>query len=194
MNDLLPLMTYCLVMSGTPGPNNLMVTALGANFGYRAALPLILGINTGVALQTFVCCLGLGSLFMTYPALHPLLRVAGALYLIYLAWKLVASPIGEAKAKAAPGFLQGFIFQAVNPKSWVKGVTLASVFMPADMSVLAGALLVALVGAIIGIPCTSTWAAFGVAIRGWLREPRRQHLFNLLMGGSLLLLALKFLL
>jgi threonine/homoserine/homoserine lactone efflux protein len=194
MTDLLPLMTYCLVMSGTPGPNNLMVTASGANFGYRAALPLILGINTGVALQTFVCCLGLGSLFMAYPALHQVLRVAGALYLVYLAWKLAASSIGEARTARAPGFLQGLIFQAVNPKSWVKGVTLASVFMPTDMSVPAGALVVAVVGAIIGFSCTSTWAAFGVAIRGWLREPRRQHLFNLLMGGSLLLLALKFLL
>ncbi|MBA4344522.1 MAG: LysE family translocator [Methylibium sp.] len=193
MNELLPLMTYCFVMSSTPGPNNLMITATGANVGYRGALPLILGINTGVALQTFVCCLGLGQLFLAYPDLHTLLRIAGALYLVYLAWRLCRSPVGKAQAAQSPGFVQGLLFQAVNPKSWVKSVTLASVFMPAGMDLMAGALLVTVVGSLIGLPCTSTWACFGMAIRHWLREPRRQRAFNLLMGGTLVVLALMFL-
>lgn len=193
MTDLLPLMTYCFVMSSTPGPNNLMVTATGAQVGYRGALPLILGINSGVALQTFVCCLGLGQLFVAYPDLHALLRLAGALYLIYLAWRLAGSRVGEASAAQAPGFVQGLLFQAVNPKTWVKSLTLASVFMPANLSVAAGAWLVAGVGLLIGLPCTSTWACFGMAIRRWLHAPRRQRIFNALLGGALLALALMFL-
>jgi threonine/homoserine/homoserine lactone efflux protein len=99
MNELLPLMTHCFVMSSTPGPNNLMITATGAKVGYRGALPLILGINTGVALQTFVCCLG--HLFLAYPDLHTQLRVAGALYLVYLAWRLCGSAASLAIGRAA---------------------------------------------------------------------------------------------
>jgi threonine/homoserine/homoserine lactone efflux protein len=129
--ELLPLMTYCMVMSGTPGPNNMMLTASGANFGYRGALPQILGISSGVFLQTLLCCLGLASVFAAYPATHSVLRVAGALYLIYLAWKLTGARVGEAHAPRPATFAQGALFQAINPKSWVRAITIASVFMPA---------------------------------------------------------------
>ena len=54
MSDLLPLLTYSLLMSSTPGPNNMMLTASGANFGYRRTLPHILGIGAGHGLQIFV--------------------------------------------------------------------------------------------------------------------------------------------
>src|SRR4051812_30829666 len=59
MTELLPLMTYCLVMSGTPGPNNMLMVACGAHHGYRRTLPAVLGVNLGVALLTFAACLGL---------------------------------------------------------------------------------------------------------------------------------------
>ena len=77
ITDLLPLATYCFLMSSTPGPNNVMLTASGANFGFRGTLPHILGINFGGAVQTFATCAGLGALFVAWPVLHSVLRVAG---------------------------------------------------------------------------------------------------------------------
>jgi threonine/homoserine/homoserine lactone efflux protein len=193
MTELLPLMTYCFVMSSTPGPNNVMLTASGANFGYRGALPQILGVNAGSFVQTYVTCLGLGAVFTAYPAAHTVLRLAGSLYLLYLAWQLTGSSVGEARMPRPVSFVQGALFQAVNPKSWVKAVTLASVFMPAGMSAPLGALVVSLVGLVIGFPCISMWALFGVAIRRWLTDPRRQRLFNLAMAATLVVLAIMFL-
>jgi threonine/homoserine/homoserine lactone efflux protein len=189
--ELLPLMSYCFVMSGTPGPNNVMLAASGANFGYRRALPLIIGIQLGGALLTFVTCLGLGSLFTAYPVLHQILRVAGALYLVFLAWKLATMTIGEAAQPMT--IIQATLFQAVNPKSWVKAITLATVFMPSGVSVGKGALLVVLTGILVGLPVSSSWALFGVAIRRLLNDPVKRRVFNLLMGGTLVLLALNFL-
>lgn len=189
MPELLPLITYCFVMSSTPGPNNVMLTASGANFGYRGALPHILGVNLGVALQTYLTCLGLGSLFIVYPSAHALLRVAGSLYLLFLAWRLTGASVGEAQLPKPVSFWQGAMFQAVNPKTWVKSITLAAVFMPTGISPAWGALLVAAIGLLIGFPCASMWALFGVAIRQVLTDRRRQRLFNLLMAGSLLVLA-----
>nr|WP_316640211.1 LysE family translocator [uncultured Roseateles sp.] len=193
MTELLPLMTYCMVMSGTPGPNNMMLTASGANFGYRGALPQILGISSGVFVQTLLTCLGLGSVFAAYPTAHSVLRVAGSLYLIFLAWKLSGARIGEAQAPRPATYIQGALFQAVNPKSWVRAITIASVFMPPGMDALPGALLVAVVSLMVGFPCISMWALFGVAIRRLLTDPRKQRIFNLTMGAALVVLALMFL-
>jgi len=193
MTELLPLMTYCFVMSSTPGPNNIMLTASGANFGYRGTLPQIMGINVGGFVQTYVTCLGLGALFVAWPMLQVSLRVAGALYLLVLAWKLTGASVGEAQMPRPVSFAQSAAFQAINPKSWVKAITLASVFMPAGMSAALGALVVAVVGLLIGFPCISLWAVFGMAIRRYLTDPRKQRAFNLLMAGTLFVLAVLFL-
>jgi len=193
MTELLPLMTYCFVMSSTPGPNNIMLTASGANFGYRGTLPQIMGINVGGFVQTYVTCLGLGALFVAWPMLQVSLRVAGALYLLVLAWKLTGASAGEAQMPRPVSFAQSAAFQAINPKSWVKAITLASVFMPAGMSAALGALVVAVVGLLIGFPCISLWAVFGMAIRRYLTDPRKQRAFNLLMAGTLFVLAVLFL-
>lgn len=193
LTDLLPLMTYCFVMSSTPGPNNVLLANSGALFGYRRALPQILGTNSGVAVQTFGACLGLGSLFVAFPVMHQILQVAGALYLVCLAWKLSASSLGNAHRAQPLTFVQAVLFQAVNPKSWVKAITLASVFMPVGLSAPVGALVVTGVGMVIGFPSSSMWTLFGVAIRRLLIDPRKQRIFNLTMGAMLLVLAINFL-
>jgi threonine/homoserine/homoserine lactone efflux protein len=190
MTELLPLLTYCLVMSSTPGPNNVMLTASGANFGYSRTLPAILGIVVGGAVQTFATCLGLGALFVAYPMLHTVLRVAGALYLLVLAWWLTGGAAAREVLPRPMSFAQAALLQAVNPKSWIKAVTLASVFMPAGWPPVAGALLVSVIGLAIGLPCISMWALFGVAIGRFLDSPRRRRVFNAIMGGALAVLAL----
>jgi threonine/homoserine/homoserine lactone efflux protein len=193
LKELLPLLTYCLLMSATPGPNNVMLASSGANFGYRRALPLIMGIQLGSGLLTFVTCLGLGSLFIAWPVLHQVLRLTGALYLLYLAWKLVGSAIGEVQEAKPLTMGQAALFQMVNPKTWVKAVTVASVFMPVGLSAPAGALLAALLGVLIGFQTASVWALFGVAIRRLLTDPLKRRVFNLTMGAMLVMLALMFL-
>lgn len=193
MTELLPLMTYCLVMSGTPGPNNVMLATTGANFGYRGAMPAILGIQAGVYVQTLITCLGLGSLFIAYPVVQQVLRITGAVYLVFLAWKLSGASVSEAQAAKPLSFAQAAWFQALNPKSWVKAVTLASVFMPTGLNPVNAAILVASIGTMLGFPCSVMWALFGVSIRGLLRDPRKQRVFNLTMGAILLVLALMFL-
>ncbi|MFZ5550426.1 MAG: LysE family translocator [Pseudomonadota bacterium] len=188
--DLLPLATYCFVMSSTPGPNNMMLTASGANFGFRGTLPQILGINAGGFVQTYVTCLGLGALFTTWPVLHTTLRFAGAAYMLWLAWRLTGGAAADAQVARPVGFAEGALFQAVNPKAWLKAVTLASVFMPEGLSLPAGALLLSVVGTVIGLPCVSMWALFGVAIRHWLTDARRRRAFNAIMAATMALLAI----
>lgn len=193
MTELLPLMTYCLVMSSTPGPNNVMLATSGANFGFRGARPAILGIQFGVFVQTLLTCLGLGSVFSAYPMVQEILRIAGSVYLIFLAWKLCGASVGEARNAKPVSFVEAAVFQALNPKSWVKAVTLASVFMPSSLSTVNGALVVSFLSMLVGTPCSIMWALFGYSIRQLLQDPRKRRIFNLTMGATLLVLALMFL-
>lgn len=189
MTELLPLMSYCLVMSATPGPNNVMLAVTGANFGGRRALPVILGIQFGLFVQTLLMCVGLGSVFTAYPWAQQALRIAGSLYLAYLAWQLSQSSAAGEPAPRAVSFVQAAAFQALNPKSWLRSITVASVFLPAGHGMAASALLVAVTGVMVGIPCNAMWALFGVSIRRWLKEPRMRRGFNLTMGAALFILA-----
>lgn len=194
MTELLPLLTYSFVMSSTPGPNNIMLTASGANFGYRRTLPHILGIAAGHGPQIFFTCLGLGALFEAWPMLHQVLRIAGAAYLLVLAWQLAGSALREQAMPKPLTFWQAMGFQALNPKGWVKALTLASVFMPPGLGVVGGAALVTAISIAVNLPCISAWALFGVAIRRALADPRRRRAFNVIMAASLVVLAATFLL
>ena len=193
MTQLLPMMMYCFVMSITPGPNNLMLTASGANFGYRLTLPQVMGCVMGNVALTMVACNGLGQLFVAWPPAQAILRTVGALYLLWLAWRLAQARLGDAQALRPLTFLEGVMFQAFNPKSWIRAITLAAVFMPAGANPLTAGLAISLIGGAIGFPCISMWALFGVAMRGVLADPRRQRVFNLAMAAALVFLAIEIL-
>ena len=97
MIDPLPFVTYTFVMSITPGPNNVMLTASGANFGFRRTVPHILGIGVGFVVQLLAVCAGLSALFARWPALQSALGWVGAAYLLYLGWRMLGRSDTEAR-------------------------------------------------------------------------------------------------
>lgn len=177
-------------MSITPGPNNVMVAASGATFGYRATLPHVLGIGIGAALQVVLVALGVGAVFLQFPVLHTALAFAGAAYLMYLAWQLFKAGTVEASETRRPFTIwQAIAFQAVNPKAWVMAITTAAVFLPrntpfSQLAVPVGALFLA-----VNIPCVSVWCLFGSAMRRLLMRPSYRKAFNLAMSALLVLTA-----
>ncbi|HEV7715229.1 MAG TPA: LysE family translocator [Steroidobacteraceae bacterium] len=182
----MPYATYSFVMSITPGPNNVMLTASGANFGFRRTLPHVFGITAGCAVQLVAVCAGLGAMFHAWPPLQTVLQWVGAAYLVYLGWKLLRSgEVREGKAAQPLSFLQGAAFQFVNPKAWVMSLTAVALFLPTDVSVLKslGYLLSMMV--MINLPCIAVWAVFGSSLRGFLTRPSRRLGFNIVMALSL---------
>jgi threonine/homoserine/homoserine lactone efflux protein len=186
MFDPLPYATYSFVMAITPGPNNVMLTASGANFGFRRTVPHLLGIATGHAIQMIAVSAGLGALFATWPALQTLLQWVGAAYLVYLGWKLIRS--GEVREGHAPQpvtFLQAAAFQFVNPKAWVMSLSGAAIFLPEGMGLLAATLAILSVMVIVNLPCITVWAVFGSALRGVLKRKPARLAFNIAMAVAL---------
>lgn len=187
LTGALPLILFGVTMTGTPGPNNVMLTACGAMHGYRRSLPAIMGILAGGILLFTLLALGLGSLFERYAALQTGLRIVGAVYLLYLAWKIGTAPppaIDAARRdQAAPwSFWEALVFQFANPKVWVMGITLMASFLPSDGWLLFNAIGLALVMEAIAFPCISFWAGFGTLMARWMRTDRHWRIFNAVMG------------
>lgn len=185
---LLPLATFIVVSSITPGPNNVMLTASGANFGYRRSVPHMLGITVGCALMLFLVGAGLGAVFEQLPQMYTVLQYLGAAYLVWLAWKIATSgQAGQAEAKARPfGFWQAAAFQWVNPKAWLMSVGVVAAYTNPS-SYWASLLLGTLVMLVVNYPCISVWTLFGTVIGRWLQSPRALQLFNWGMAALLLL-------
>lgn len=119
-----PLALFALVSSITPGPNNIMLASSGLTFGFRRTIPHMLGVNLGFTLMLVLVGLGLGTMFQQLPWLYTVLKYAGAMYLLYLAWKIAMSgPLESGAQRGRPfTFMQAALFQWVNPKAWVMAV------------------------------------------------------------------------
>lgn len=188
MSMLLPLTMFIVVSSITPGPNNVMLTASGANFGYQRSVPHMLGISVGCALMLFLVGAGLGAVFEQVPQLYVVLQYAGAAYLIWLAWKIATSGhSGEVDAKSRPfSFWQAAAFQWVNPKAWLMSIGVVAAYT-SPQAYWPSLLLGVVVMLVVNYPCISVWTLFGTVIGRWLRSPRALQWFNWSMAGLLLL-------
>jgi threonine/homoserine/homoserine lactone efflux protein len=188
MVDPAPFVTYTFVMSITPGPNNVMLTASGANFGFRRTLPHILGICCGFVVQLLAVCAGLAALFTRWPALQSALAWVGAAYLLYLGWQMLGHGDDQAEAQKAHRpvtFLQAALFQFLNPKAWVMTVTAATLFLPRELGPLLSGAYMAAVMEGIGVPCMSVWALFGISLKRFIGAPRGRVAFNVAMALAL---------
>lgn len=182
---LAALLGFAFVTTVTPGPNNLMLMASGANFGFRRTVPHMLGIAGGVSLMALLVGLGLMALFEALPLLGGILKVVSVLYLLWLAYKIAtAAPIEVREAKAQPmTLIQAAAFQWINPKAWAMCLSAMTIYAP-DRTLLSVA-IVAGAFALVSLPAISVWAWLGTVIRRWLSSPRRLQVFNLTMAALL---------
>lgn len=184
---ILAISMFAFITSVTPGPNNMMLLASGAQHGYIKTLPHMLGIVVGVAMLMLSVLMGLGVLFRAYPVLFSVLKVVGGLYLLWLAYKIATAPVNGLKQvspdKRGPlRWWEGALFQFVNPKAWMMALGAVSTFaQPGELYVQSGAVIM-LAFALVGFPSISVWAGAGANIRQWLSTPSRQRRFNVTMG------------
>jgi threonine/homoserine/homoserine lactone efflux protein len=189
MNELLgPLTLFAVVMTLTPGPNVVLVTASAANFGFRRTLPQMLGITVGFGTMVMAVGLGLAGIVHAEPRLHAALKYAGAAYLLYLAWRIARADAAGASARARPiGFVEAVLFTWMNPKAWVSSLGAVAAYSSVggdvvwQTSVIAGVLATACLGSV------AVWAGFGAVIGRLLRNPRARLAFNWSMAGLLVL-------
>ena len=181
------LVGFAFVTSVTPGPNNLMLMASGANFGVRRTVPHMLGISLGHAFMVTMGGVGILQLFEMWPPAFTVLNALSVAYLLWLAWKIAqAAPVKSVAAEAKPfTFLQAAAFQWVNPKAWAMALTAVSAYKPGET--FGAILLVAIVFSCVNLPSVTIWAVLGQQVRRWLSSPERLRLFNWTMAVLLVL-------
>lgn len=176
------LMTFALVTVITPGPNNLMLMASGANFGFRRTVPHMLGI--GIGMPVLVLCVGAGvmQVFDAYPVSYTILKVLSVIYLLWLAWRIAnAAPPQEAQEAGRPlSFLQAAAFQWVNPKAWSMALSAITLYATSrDFGALVWVAGAFFAGSFVS---TTSWTVMGQQLRRLLRNPMRLRVFNWVMA------------
>jgi threonine/homoserine/homoserine lactone efflux protein len=181
------LAAFAFVASITPGPNNLMLMTSGVKYGFGRTLPHLTGVVLGFALMIAVVGLGLSILFERYPQILPTMRIAGSLYMVWLALRIaLAKPISEAEPGGRPiGFFAAAGFQWVNPKAWAMALGALAAYAGVVDSYAGGVLLIAALCGVIAIPCCVAWTLFGASLSRLLMDPRVSRPFNWTMAALL---------
>ena len=179
---------FALITGVTPGPNNVMLAASGANFGYRRTVPHMLGVILGFLFLSLVLGLGLEAVFSRYPAVHTVLKFLGAAFLVYLAWRIASASIRVADGgKGRPlTFLEAALFQWVNVKAWLVIINAIGLYTTTGGD-LTAELAVILTGFFFAsIIAVNTWVIFGVGIHKAIgANPKAMRIFNIAMGVAL---------
>jgi threonine/homoserine/homoserine lactone efflux protein len=191
---LLALTGFAMAASWTPGPNNMMLAASGATFGWRATVPHAMGVALGFPLMIFLIALGLGEIFQRSAALRTGLAWGGFAVILYLGWRIAMAGAAKTGARARPlNFFEAAAFQWINPKGWVMAVAAAATYASGGAPLREAGVLAAVFLAV-SLPGAQGWTLFGVGIGRMLGTGVRLRAFNVIMGlllaSSALLLVL----
>ncbi len=176
---------FTLVSALTPGPGNLLMLASGLNMGARNTLPLVLGVHAGFVGMLVLAGLGVGAAVQGVPCLEQAMIVAGAAYLLWLAWKLahVAPGAGMPGADARLGFWQGLLLQAFNPKAWMASLMVGGLYLQGREPL--GFAAVILVFLLLSLPCSLAWVMGGAMFAGVRAHPGRLVAVNRILAATL---------
>ena len=189
----IPLLILCIVQSGTPGPNNIMLTASGKNFGYIKTIPHMLGVVLGFLSLIIVFGLGLTVIFSKYPIIQFILRIVGSIYLLYLSYRIYTSVNTEDLSKSKPiTFMESSLFQYVNPKGVMMAITTISIYtdhinFKFINSFNEGMIYILIAFTISNIIAVITWTSVGVFIGQFIKSACGIKIFNALMAFLLVL-------
>ena len=187
----LALVTFAVVSSITPGPNNLMLMTSGINFGFARTIPHMLGVAIGFAIMIALVGVGLMQVFDAIPGAYTVIRWVSVAYLLYMAWGIATAqpktdPASGAATSRPLNFMQAALFQWVNPKAWTMALTAISAYAPRAQPVL-GVVFVAIVFGLVNLPSVGSWALLGAKMRRFLSDPAKMRAFNI--AAALLLVA-----
>ena len=177
---------FVSIVSMTPGPNNLLLAASGANYGFFRTLPHMCGVIVGFAIMVVASGFGLGMILNEFPQVILPLKIMSVSFLLYLSWRIATGGAHVVEGKSQPlTFLPAVLFQTINPK----GISFLLSIMGAQVSD-AEPLLPQLIPLFILLPAFTvlsavTWTMFGTAIGKLMQSQGAFRVFNLVMASLL---------
>ena len=191
--EFLSMALFWIVAAYTPGPNNVIASYSGFNFGFKKTLPHILGVTFGFTSLTFLLTIGLVNVFKIYPIIQTSLKYLGSIFLIYLAYKICFSKIKNEKENENPvKFFETFLFQFLNPKGVLIGIIIVSTYVEYGENYINYATQVVLFAFIVSLSSITFWTFVGKYLRKFATNDKFIKYFNYAMSSLLLLSIITF--
>ncbi len=184
LETIVALVIFLFPLAYSPGPGNLFFAANGARFGFRATVPA----NAGYHLATWVVTVGIGFGFLAvmerFPQVFDMLKIAGSLYVLWIAWKMFRSSVLKDEGAARPArFVDGALLLVLNPKAYVIMALMFTQFLEGSQAgQLVAVLVIATVFTLNNLVAFSLWALMGDAIAAGFRSADSARRLNAVFG------------
>ena len=186
--EILSIALFWFVAAFTPGPNNVVASYSGFNFGITKTIPLILGVTLGFTSLIFFLTIGLINVFKIFPILQNILKYLGTLFLLYLAYKISFSKSSKEEEKKNPvTFFDTYFFQFLNPKGVLFGIIIVSTYLELGENYLSYAIQIVLLAFIFSSTSITLWTFIGKFLRKFATNDKFINYFNYAMSLLLLL-------
>ena len=191
--EILSIALFWFVAAFTPGPNNVVASYSGFNFGITKTIPLILGVTLGFTSLIFFLTIGLINVFKIFPILQNILKYLGTLFLLYLAYKISFSKSSKEEEKKNPvTFFDTYFFQFLNPKGVLFGIIIVSTYLELGENYLSYAIQIVLLAFIFSSTSITLWTFIGKFLRKFATNEKFIKYFNYAMSVLLLLSIITF--
>ena len=189
MTDLLPLLGFVFIGLFSPGPNVIMLTASGAQFGFWRTVPHILGVAIGVGITSGLTGLGIGALLAAQPMLANVLKVVASLWILWMAYTLWHRQPAKVEDGDRPfTLIEAVLFQWVNPKVWAVAFS-ATAYVAASPPITQAVTLAATFSTL-NLGVCLFWASAGSLLAYLLTNPSIWRLFMRVMALALAVFSL----
>ena len=191
--EILSMALFWIVAAYTPGPNNVIASYSGFNFGIRKTLPHIFGVAFGFTFLIFLLTIGLVNIFKIFPIIQESLKYLGSFFLMYLAYKIYFSEIDSEKKNENPvKFIETFLFQFLNPKGVLIGIIIVSTYVEYGENYLAYASQVIFFAFLVSLSSITFWTFVGKYLRKFATNEKFIKYFNCVMSLLLILSIITF--
>ena len=191
--DLAALMILMFVAAFTPGPNNLLSSYSGFNFGIKKTLPLIYGVTFGFPLLIIIINSGLIIFFKKFPAFQEIIKILGSVFILYFAYKVALSKSsGEQKIKNPAKFFNMLFFQFINPKAVLFAIIVVSTFINMNENFIRDTAIVLSVAISFSFVSIFSWCLLGKFLRKFATNKKFIQAFNYVMSFLLIVCVIMF--
>ncbi len=182
-----PILTFAMTAAITPGPNNIILSTNAVNYGFKATIPLMLGVFFGFLSVLTLCLLGIGEIYENYPNFKNFIKIVATIFLTYLAYKIfISTEFSDNNNKRRFTFRDIYFFQLINPKAVSVSMSSSAIFIQNKFSYFEEFILIFICFIISTSTSAVVWAAIGHSFRKYLNDKRKIIYFNRVMALLLL--------
>ena len=191
--EILSISLFWFVTAYTPGPNNVVASYSGFNFGITKTIPHILGVTFGFTSLVLFLSIGLINIFKLFPIIQIVMRYLGTLFLIYLSYKIAFSATSDETKKENPvKFIETFFFQYLNPKGVTVAIIVVSTYVELGENYFNYATQIVVLAFLFSMTSITLWTFVGKFLRKFATNDKFIKYFNYVMSGLLLLSIITF--